>query len=314
MGQKPDSGPIGGFGLRDPRPHAHQVLDAMLSASPRRRCTTPIPSPCRRWSLAHQKTGLQPARRPRAPRSILWPPWSARIAAVHDTSARRRAERLSFGLTGAPRWGARATYALTLGLPRTSAWSGTLVARCAAPRRRGGSHDPCTQGRSPSASSQGNRTVTANTRTWKVQVLRVAAGVLKHTRLTCDLVQSVPWCVATAVLAHARPRRARSVQPSGSQRRSSKRGGDTPIIPCTRKHGTSAGPKHLPRTATATPKSTNGSGAPSVAVRQSCGSMASIQACSNGRRVSTSPIHHRKETKGEERVDWPGGAHGGAAV
>jgi hypothetical protein len=34
----------------------------------------------------------------------------------------------------------------------------------------------------------------------------------------------------------------------------------------------------------------------------------------HGRRVSTSPIHHRKETKGEERIDWPGGAHGGAAV
>jgi hypothetical protein len=48
--------------------------------------------------------------------------------------------------------------------------------------------------------------------------------------------------------------------------------------------------------------------------RQSCGSMASIQACFNGRRVSTSPIHHRKETKGEKRIEWPGGAHGGAVV
>jgi hypothetical protein len=180
---------------------------------------TPTPGPCRRWSLAHRKTGLQPARHPRVPSSVLWPPWSARIAAAHDASARWRAERLVFGLTGAPRWGARATYALALGLPRTSARSGTLVARCAA---RGGAHDPCTQGRSTSASSQGNRTATANTRTWKVQVLRAAAGVLKHTRLTCDLDQSVPWCVATVVLAHARPRRARSVQPSGSQRRSSK--------------------------------------------------------------------------------------------
>jgi hypothetical protein len=25
-------------------------------------------------------------------------------------------------------------------------------------------------------------------------------------------------------------------------------------------------------------------------------------------------IHHRKETKGEKRIEWPGGAHGGAAV
>jgi hypothetical protein len=133
-------------------------------------------------------------------------------------------------------------------------------------------------------------------------------------RLSCDLVQSMPWCVATAVLAHARPRRARSMQPSGSQRRSSKRGSDAPTIPCTRQHGATAGSKHLPRTATAAPKSTNGSGAPSVAVRQSCGSMASIQACTNRRRVSTPPIHHRKETKGEERIEWPGGANGGAAV
>jgi hypothetical protein len=54
----------------------------------------------------------------------------------------------------------------------------------------------------------------------------------------------------------------------------------------------------LPRTATAAPKSMNGSGAPSVVVRQSCGSKASIQASFKGRRVSTSPVHHRKETKG----------------
>jgi hypothetical protein len=54
--------------------------------------------------------------------------------------------------------------------------------------------------------------------------------------------------------------------------------------------------------------------APSVVVRQSCSSMASIQACFNGRRISTSPIHHRKETKGEKSIKWPGGAHGGAAV
>jgi hypothetical protein len=163
-------------------------------------------------------------------------------------------------------------------------------------------------------SSQGKRTATASTRTWKVQVLRATAGVLKHTKLSCDLVQSVPWCMATAVLAHARSRRAHSVQPSGSQRRNSKRGGDAPTIPCTRQHDATAGFKHLPHTATTAPKSTNDSRAPSVAVRQSYGSMARIQACTNGRRVSTSPIHHRKETKGEERIEWPGGAHGGAVV
>jgi hypothetical protein len=127
-------------------------------------------------------------------------------------------------------------------------------------------------------SSQGKRTTTASIRTWKVQLLRAAAGALKHTRLSRDLVQSAPWCVATALLAHARPCRARSVQPSSSERRSSRRGGDAQNIPCTRKHDTTAGPKYLPRTATAAPKSTNGSGAPSAAVRQSCGAMDSNQA------------------------------------
>jgi hypothetical protein len=71
---------------------------------------------------------------------------------------------------------------------------------------------------------------------------------------------------------------------------------------------------HVPRTATAALKSTSGSGAPSVAVRQFCGSKASIQASFNGRRFSTSQIHRRKETKGEKRIEWPGGAHSGAVV
>jgi hypothetical protein len=66
--------------------------------------------------------------------------------------------------------------------------------------------------------------------------------------------------------------------------------------------------------AMAAPKSTNGSGALSFAVRQSCGSKASIQAGFKGRRISTSPVHHRKETKGEERTEWSCGAHGGAAM
>jgi hypothetical protein len=146
---------------------------------------------------------------------------------------------LAFGLTVTPRWGARATNALARGSSRASARSGTLVARGAA---RGGAHDPCTRRRNTSAGSHGHRTATASTRTWKVQVLRAVAGVLKHTWLACDLDPSVPWCVATAVLAHARPRRARSVQPSGGQRQSSRRGGGAPINPCTRNHGTTAGP------------------------------------------------------------------------
>jgi hypothetical protein len=225
--------------------------------------------------LSTRRLAFNPLDIPVRPDQPLGPPWPARFAVALDASARRRAVWLAFGLTVAPRWGARATNALARGSPRTSARSDTLVARSAA---RGGIYDPCTRRHSTPAGSQGHRTATASTRTWKVQVLRAVAGALKHTWLACDLDQSAPRCVATAVLAHARPRHARSVQPSGSQRRSSRRGGDAPINHCTRIHGTTADPKHLPRTATAAPKSTNGSGAPSVAVRQSCGSMASFQA------------------------------------
>jgi hypothetical protein len=182
-----------------------------------------------------------------------------RIAVALDVSVRRRAVWLAFGPTVTLRWGARATNVLTRGLSRASARSGTLVARSAA---RGGAHDPCTRRRSTSAGSQGHRTATASTRTWKVQVLRAVAGVLKHTWLACDLDPSVPWCVATAVLAHTRPRHARSVQPSSGQRRSSRRDGGAPINPCTRNHGTTVSPKQFPRTATAMPKNTNGSGIP----------------------------------------------------
>jgi hypothetical protein len=70
----------------------------------------------------------------------------------------------------------------------------------------------------------------------------------------------------------------------------------------------------VPRTATAALKSTSGSGAPSVAARQFCGSKASIQARFNGRHVSTSWNHRREKTMGEKRIEWPGGAHGGVAV
>jgi hypothetical protein len=220
--------------------------------------------------------GGKPSTRgsPTVPRTI---PRGRDRRARHGRPVRRRGVRLTSGPAVAPCWGAWFTSTLARGFPRTPTRSSALVTRGAARGVAAASTIPAPKQSMPT-SSQGKRTATASTRTWKVQVLRAAAGVLKHTRLSCDLVQSVPWCVATAVLAHARPRRARSVQPSGSQRRSSKRGGDAHNIPCTRKHGTTAGPKHLPRTATAAPKSTNGSGAPSVAVRQSCGAMGSNQA------------------------------------
>jgi hypothetical protein len=209
-------------------------------------------------------TGLQPAGHPRAPRSTPW----ATIASAHRSRA-RRVGAAARGMAGLrpnrdSMLGCAGHQRAARGLSRASARSGTLVARSAA---RGGAHDPCRRRRSTSAGSLGHRTATASTRTWKVQVLRAVAGILKRTWLACDLDQNVLWCVATAVLAHARPRHARSVQPSGGQRRSSRRGGGAPINPCTRNHGTMAGPKHFPRTATAAPKSTNGLGAPSVAVR-----------------------------------------------
>jgi hypothetical protein len=89
-------------------------------------------------------------------------------------------------------------------------------------------------------------------------------------------------CVAATEHVHARPRRARSAQHPGNQGRGSKRGGDAPIRPCTRNPGTTAGPKRSHRMAMTAPKSTIGSGAPSIAVRQSCGAMASTQERNNG--------------------------------
>jgi hypothetical protein len=72
-------------------------------------------------------------------------------------------------------------------------------------------------------------------------VLQAVAGVLKRAWLTCVPGQSVPgaWpqpCLCTRGLTIPR-----SVRPTGSQWRSSKRGGDAPSNPCTRNHGTTAG-------------------------------------------------------------------------
>jgi hypothetical protein len=83
------------------------------------------------------------------------------------------------------------------------------------------------------------------------------------TRLACSQAQGATQCVATAVLAHARPRHARSAQPSGDQRHSARWGDGATAHPCTRFHGSTAGSIHDPRTATAALKSMSGSGAPS---------------------------------------------------
>jgi hypothetical protein len=119
--------------------------------------------------LSTRRVAFNPLDIPARPDQPLGPPWPARFAVALDASARRRAVWLAFGLTVAPHWGARATNALARGSPRTSARSGTLVARSAA---HGGIYDPCTRRRSTPAGPQGRRTATASTRTWKVQVLR----------------------------------------------------------------------------------------------------------------------------------------------
>jgi hypothetical protein len=133
-------------------------------------------------------------------------------------------------------------------------------------------------------------------------------------RLACSQARGATQYVATAVLAHALPCHARSAQPSGGQRRSARRIGSASARPYTRIYGTTTGSIHVPRTAMAAPKSTSGSGAPSVVVRQFCGTKASTQARFRGRRVSTSLEHHRKQTKGEERIGRSCGAHCGAAM
>jgi hypothetical protein len=63
----------------------------------------------------------------------------------------------------------------------------------------------------------------------------------RATRLACGLAQSALWCVARAVLAHARHCHARSARSSGVQRRSTRRGGGASTVPCTSIHGSTAG-------------------------------------------------------------------------
>jgi hypothetical protein len=71
--------------------------------------------------------------------------------------------------------------------------------------------------------------------------------------------------------------------------------------PCITVLGATAKSLHIPRTATATLKSTSGSGAPPVAVRQFCGTKASIQARFSERHTSTLLDRHRKEANEGER-------------
>jgi hypothetical protein len=164
--------------------------------------------PCRRWSVVHQVTSLQPAGHPCMPRSTSRVTVASALrrcarrvgAAACDMAGLWPSRGSTLGCAGHQRAGVRiAPDARTKQRPSSQRRS---------PRRRGGVDVPCTQMRSTPAGSQGYRMATTSTRSWKVQVLQAVAGVLKHTWLTCDLDHSVPGCVATAVLAHERPRHA----------------------------------------------------------------------------------------------------------
>jgi hypothetical protein len=246
----------------------------------------------------HQATSLQPAGHPRVPRTA---------SRVTEASALRRcARRAGAAARGAA--GPRPSRGSTLGcavyqhagawIPRTPARSSALVARGAArgvaaatrslhpkslqaDRFTGTSHvdgEHKNMGGPGAASRRGRSQVrSANLRSKPKR-----AGVRGHSR-------------ACARAASPCPARCDQLVASGAARSEA---ATHPPIPAPETAARRPAHQNLPHTATAAPKSTNGSGAPSVAVRQSCGSMASIQACFNGRHVSTSPIHHRKETKG----------------
>jgi hypothetical protein len=173
---------------------------------------------------------------------------------------RRRAGWLAFVLAVTPRWGAPATNALARGQPRAFARRDTLVARSAA---RGGAHVTCTRRRGTTAGSQRRRTATTSTRTWEVQELRAVAGVL--TRDLANLRPSPERAVVRghSRACHARPRHARSAQPSGDQRCSSRRAVAQPPIPAQEFYGSTAGSTKDPRTATAGLKGMSGPGVPS---------------------------------------------------
>jgi hypothetical protein len=82
---------------------------------------------------------------------------------------------------------------------------------------------------------------------------------------------------------------------------------------CTNEHGATAGPKSLPRTAMAAPKSTGGSGASPAAVRQTCGATASNQARVHDVAPRRRGATQERETKGKKRGRGCG-AHDGAMV
>jgi hypothetical protein len=119
-------------------------------------------------------------------------------------------------------------------------------------RRRGGAHVPCIKRHGTTAGAQDQRSATASTSTWG------CPGATNHrggfTRGSANWrpgLECASRCVATAVLAHARPCHACSAQPSGTQRRITEWLGGTPNVFCKTTSARRSVHSHRPRTAMA---------------------------------------------------------------
>jgi hypothetical protein len=203
----------------------------------RRRCRVLVVS----GQPSTRRLTFTPPGIPTCPEQAFGPTWPAFSTVALDASARRRAGWLAIGLAVTPRWGARATNMLARGRPRASARRNLLEARSAAhsgataltfPAQNGTARRPAHRRVARQRRAQGH----GLSRSYKP--LRATSHV---TRLACGLAQGAPWCVAIAVLAHARPHHAHSAQPSCGQRRNTRRGGGATTIPYTTSHGSTVG-------------------------------------------------------------------------
>jgi hypothetical protein len=108
-------------------------------------------------------------------------------------------------------------------------------------RRRGGASLPLQQMHDVTVGSQKQRSATASSRTWVAQELQtVAGGCTRGSTGQRPGPERASMRAAIAVLAHTRPRHARSAQPSGNQRRNTRRSGSAPNVPCKTFHGSTA--------------------------------------------------------------------------
>jgi hypothetical protein len=157
----------------------------------------------------HQAASLQPAGRPRRTEHFIEAKTDALGMGARRSGAAARGAadlRLSCGST----LGCVVYQQAGARLPRTPTRSSVLVTRGVARGVAAASASPAPKQSAPTG-SQGKRTATASSRTWKVQALRAAAGALKHTRLSRDPVQIVP------VHGHSRAcARAASSRPLGA--------------------------------------------------------------------------------------------------